>query len=183
MSRKFVSQMNTPVEKSAKFRTPTNAGQLNEFMNQNEQQLPIGSIQGRQIRSNMIHQVSPLYPYKPSGNWATDTNYKGWNQDDLNTYIIRQSDKNTIKDFDRFVLKTDNEAQVEDIDFDPNKENNAPETVPKSLGYMIRDRIGKHRDNSDHIKGSIHRQYINGNANMNPMQTSIKLEKRKSGFF
>lgn len=188
MSRKFVSQTYTPNEKSIKNRVPTNASQLNEYLTDMERTIPIGNIQGRQIRTNVFQQASPLYPRIPNDNWATDTNYKGWNQDDLNTYIIRQSDRNTIRDFDRFILKIDNEAGDPEIDApnnsgDSDKENSPPE-VPKNLAYMIRHRIGKQNDTSaKHIKNHAVRHLVNGNTAQNPMALNEKLEKRKRNFF
>jgi hypothetical protein len=185
MSRKFVSQSHTPNEKSIKQRVPTNASQVDTYLTQLESSVPIGNVQGRQIRNNIFQQVSPIYPRAPSANWATDTNYKGWNQDDLNTYIIRQSDKNTVRDFDRFILKTDNEAEDMDLDTpDQNKENELPEDIPKNLAYMIRHRIGNQNDNSaKQIKHSESRKWINGNTSNNVMTMDTKLEKRKRNIF
>ena len=184
MSRKFVSQRTVPIEKSVKLRTPTNASQVDSYLTEMESSVPIGNVQGRQIRNNIFQQVSPMYPWRSSSNWATDTNYKGWNQDDLNTYIVRQSDKNTIRDFDRFILKTDNEADDPELDSPQNTDKDNPEDVPKNLAYMIRHRIGMQNDHSaQHIKSNKERRWINGSASNNQMTVNKKLEMQKRNFF
>jgi len=52
-------------------------------------------------------QINPIDPVTPSQNWATNPNRRGFNMDDLSTYIIREPDKLQAALFDRFILKDD----------------------------------------------------------------------------
>ena len=55
-------------------------------------------------RTEIVDQVSPFGLNRRSTKWSTALP-RGFNQDDLKTYIIRESDKLTAAMFDRYVLQ------------------------------------------------------------------------------
>ena len=79
---------------------------------------------------NKFMQINPIDPVTPSRNWATAPPRRGFNMDDLNTYIVREEDKKQAGLFDRWIL----------FDFDslyPDREYKKD-----TLGAMMEERVG-----------------------------------------
>lgn len=131
------------------------------------QKIPIGNVIAKSIQSDIYQQITPVYPYQPSGNWSTQLPTRGWNQSDLSTYIIPESDRQTIQMFDRFILKDEVNPIAK-----PRKSN-------PTLGNLIADRIGRPK-HSENIKNPAYRSMINGQTTKNALQSQLKLEDRKS---
>ncbi len=165
----FIATQKPHISKRSNKRVPNNANEQYEFYKQRKNAIPIGNLVARQIKTDIIKQVSPQYPYQPSKNWATEAPTRGWNQNDLNTYIIRESAKHVIKDFDRFILKEDTS---------PDNPNNETPEEDKTLAYKIQERIGKPRNRAQLIKQN-YRDTIQGQASVDIRNNEELLQSRK----
>lgn len=74
-------------------------------------------------------QITPIDPVRSSKNWATESPSRGFNMDDLNTYVIRPSDRKQAELFDRFILGDASRLFGRD-------------TKRTTLGTMIGDKLG-----------------------------------------
>jgi hypothetical protein len=97
-------------------------------------------LESRNPVENYFDQTNPIDPVSSSHNWATEEPRRGFNMDDLNTYIIRDTDRLQAGIFDRFVLKEDTAQFPARIDQDI------------TLGKMIHDRLGPPRKSFADIK-------------------------------
>lgn len=129
-----------------------NTGQL-------PRRLPTNQLQSRQIYQQHIQQITPVDPSSSSTNWATHEAHRtrGFNQDDLKTYTIRNTDKLQASMFDRFVLK-------EDVNLFPKR---------KSLGKLIANRYGRPKDTAFHLKQGF-RHIIDGQTSKDPQEANLK---------
>lgn len=87
-------------------RVPNNSIELAEYEAERHKLHPSvykTNYQPIQPRTQVVDQVSPFGINRVSSKWSTDLP-RGFNQDDLRTYTIRQSDRLTAALFDRYIL-------------------------------------------------------------------------------
>lgn len=83
---------------------------------------------------NIFKQINPIAPVRSSQNWATEVPHRGFDESDLNTYVIRPADKQEISLFDRFILGDASKLFQRDVQ--PEKQN---------LGHMMASKLSKHK--------------------------------------
>jgi hypothetical protein len=106
----------TPREKffvEAIRRFPTNAPDYNSYLNNSADEQAITNIRNHTIRTDAAHtfKVQPVAPYYPNARWSTFPHNLGWNQDNLQTYIIPRGDAAQALMFDHFTYNNDDATE------------------------------------------------------------------------
>jgi hypothetical protein len=130
-------------------RVPTNDVELAEYEAERHRLHPSvnrTNIQAIAPRTEIVDQVSPFGLNRRSSKWSTALP-RGFNQDDLKTYIVRESDKLTAALFDRYILQ------------------NGPcnDEANETLGKRILERLGNELPERKSIKQRF-RDTINGST-------------------
>jgi len=81
----------------------------------------------------IYRQTNPIAPVRSSKNWATEEPSRGFDNSDLNTYIVRPADYEQVKLFDRYILGQTSELFNRDFDESAN------------LGTMMLQRLQKQK--------------------------------------
>jgi hypothetical protein len=55
--------------------------------------------------NSIYEQINPIRPVRSSTNWATEEPSRGFNMDDISTYVVRPADRLQAALFDRFILE------------------------------------------------------------------------------
>lgn len=79
----------------------------------------------------IYRQTNPIAPVRSSENWATEQPSRGFDNSDLNTYIVRPADYEQVKLFDRYILGES--SSLFNREFDSNA----------NLGTMMLERLQK----------------------------------------
>ena len=99
----IISQTRIPTRRG--FILPDNDIELAEYEAEKKRLRPNSLFNTRMSINNqhLIDQVSPFSLYRSSPSWSTQRP-RGFGQDDIHSYIVRQSDVQQASLFDRYIL-------------------------------------------------------------------------------
>lgn len=86
----------------------------------------------------LYRQITPIDPVRSSKNWATEKPERGFNMDDLNTFVIRPADRKQTELFDRYILGDSSRLFSRDV----NK---------TTLGTLIGEKLGPNNQSRSRI--------------------------------
>jgi hypothetical protein len=133
---------------------PETASEYSEYIRHGSSRIRgTDELKSRDPVSNYTQQITPIDPVAPSDNWATEAPRKGFDMSDLSTYQIRDSDRLSAEQFDRFILR------------DKASLFGGPD---KNLGRLINARIGPPISSFSEIK-----KYARGGVR-GPAHTSVR---------